>query len=335
VFRKAVKTIWLQGLRSAGVQHLAARSKARQKRLLILCYHGLSLRDEHSWHPHLYVTPDFFRQRMTSLRKMGANVLELSEALSGLKAGTLPPRSVVLTFDDGFADFGIHASPILREFRYPCTLYLTSYYAERPLPIINLVLNYLLWKSKQPSFRLPQFGFSEARSIQSYAERTQMVLDLVGRFDAEQLSTSEKDQVARQIAETFGIEYEDLLQTRMFQIMTPEEIASCSKQGTSIQLHSHRHRSPRIRELFLEELELNRNKIRQWTNTEPTHFCYPSGVYADQFLPWLHELGIESATTCTRALARKDERPLLLPRVLDDSTMSQVQFEASVAGLLA
>jgi len=52
-------------------------------------------------------------------------------------------------------------------------------------------------------------------------------------------------------------------------------------------------------------------------------------------LPWLSDLGVQSATTCERGLARVNSNPLLLPRVLDDSTMNLLRFESFVSGLFS
>src|SRR5580765_1776601 len=95
----------LAGLRSAGGFSGIARSSWRQRRLLVLCYHGVSLGDEHEWNPRLFVTPDFLRRRFELLRRGGYRVLPLEEATRKLRSGTLPPKSVAITFDDGFHDF--------------------------------------------------------------------------------------------------------------------------------------------------------------------------------------------------------------------------------------
>ncbi|MBV9266146.1 MAG: polysaccharide deacetylase family protein, partial [Acidobacteriaceae bacterium] len=125
--RRALKRTALQALRSGGVYSRSANSHRRRQELLILCYHGVSLRDEHEWAGHLFVSPQRFQRRLAALRELKASVLPLAEGLKRLKSGSLPPRAVVITFDDGFVDFVGQAVPLLREFQLPSTLYLTTY----------------------------------------------------------------------------------------------------------------------------------------------------------------------------------------------------------------
>ena len=50
-----------------------------------------------------------------------------------------------MTFDDGFCDFHRFATPILTEFDFPATIYLTTYYVDYLRPIFNLIVPYMLW----------------------------------------------------------------------------------------------------------------------------------------------------------------------------------------------
>jgi peptidoglycan/xylan/chitin deacetylase (PgdA/CDA1 family) len=146
------------------------------------------------------------------------------------------------------------------------------------------------------------------------------------------LDTPAKDGVARAIASRLGLDYDAILRSRILQILSPDEVASASRAGAAIELHTHRHRTPRDRDLFLREIRDNRTRILEYTGREPRHFCYPSGDYAGMFLPWLRECGVESATTCERGLANSGSDPLLLPRLLDQDDIGDLAFESCLAG---
>jgi len=94
----------------------------RQQRLLILGYHGVARCDEHEWDPQLYIAPERLRQRMQLLAQERCNVLPLGEAVVRLQSGTLSPRAVTITFDDGYHDFYSVGFPVSESFGYPVTL---------------------------------------------------------------------------------------------------------------------------------------------------------------------------------------------------------------------
>lgn len=324
----------LGAMKWSGAFARAARSEDRRRKLLILCYHGLSIADEHEWLPKLFITPDGFRRRLQVLREMRANVLPLGEAVQRLHAGTLPANSVVITFDDGFYDFLKSGVPLLSDFGMPATLYLTTHYSDYRLPIVNLALDYLLWKSGRTSVVLPEYGMAEPMPVRSYQKRQVVVWKLIEWANQLGLRTVEKDALARDVADKLGLDYGPLLQKRMLQIMSPEEVRQSCESGIDLQLHTHRHRTPRDKDLFKREIVENRDYIRGVSGRNPVHFCYPSGDYSAEFFPWLSELGVKTATTCERGLAQADSQDLLLPRFLDDSSVDLIRFQSFVAGVL-
>ena len=145
---RKIKRVTLDLLRSGGVFELVANSKWRQNRLLILCYHGTSLEDEHLWRPALYMSPEVLRQRLEALRAMRCAVLPLGEALTRLRSRDLPPRSVAITVDDGTYDFYKQAYPLLKKYDLPVTVYQTTYYTDHEMPVFNLICSYMLWKRR-------------------------------------------------------------------------------------------------------------------------------------------------------------------------------------------
>jgi peptidoglycan/xylan/chitin deacetylase (PgdA/CDA1 family) len=169
--------------------------------------------------------------------------------------------------------------------------------------------------------------------IRCYAERQKVVREILKIADEKRLETPQRDELARNVAERLKVNYQQILDRRMFQILSSEEVTKVGRAGIDIQLHTHRHRVPMERDLFVREIQDNRREICEATGKNPVHFCYPSGSHAPEFFPWLRECDVRSATTCERALASRETEALLLPRVLDDSATDSLRFQSFVSGL--
>jgi peptidoglycan/xylan/chitin deacetylase (PgdA/CDA1 family) len=92
----------------------------------VLMYHEVT--DEPLSVARLAVTPARFAEQLDFLRSGGYQTITATQLATAIKsaAGVLPARPVVLTFDDGFADFHDVALPLLREHGFTATLYVTS-----------------------------------------------------------------------------------------------------------------------------------------------------------------------------------------------------------------
>ena len=103
------------------VNALGISSKGYQT-VPILCYHRIGPR------PNLMVMPrETFAGQMEYLAENGYNVIRLADLpdfLSGKRA--LPPRAVVLSFDDGHISTYQHAYPILRKHGFAATFFVYS-----------------------------------------------------------------------------------------------------------------------------------------------------------------------------------------------------------------
>jgi hypothetical protein len=56
-------------------------------------------------------------------------------------------------------------------------------------------------------------------------------------------------------------------------------------------------------------------------------------VHSLEWLPWLAEAGVRSATTGVPGLASPSANPLLLPRLVDSAHLSAVEFQAWLSGV--
>jgi peptidoglycan/xylan/chitin deacetylase (PgdA/CDA1 family) len=333
---KKFKQATLASLKASGVFGLADRSRWRRGRLLILAYHGISLADEHEWDASLFMSPADFAARLRLMKRAGCAVLPLGEAVERLYAGDLPEKAVSITFDDGTHDFKERAYPLIAESGLPVTLYLTTFYSEFNRPVFNGVCSYLLWKGRGAALDLkPLTGRDASLDLSTAAARDEAARALREFAEQEKLDAGGKDALAARLARRLKVDYEELCARRLLHILTPDEVKALHDSGVDIQLHTHRHRAPLERALFLREVEDNRRRIREMTGADAEHFCYPSGVYDPRHLPWLEEAGVRTATTCDVGLASRASIPLLLPRLLDSSSLSAVEFEGWLTGVAA
>ncbi len=93
----------------------------RRGRVPVLMYHRVHP------DPHvLSVSPESFEAQVRFLKEY-AHPVTLSEVVDARRRGLgLPPRSVALTFDDGYQDNYVHAYPILRRYEVPATFFVTT-----------------------------------------------------------------------------------------------------------------------------------------------------------------------------------------------------------------
>ncbi len=85
-----------------------------------------------------------FRVQMAYFKAMGYRVMGLSEGFRRLQEGSLPRKAIVLTFDDGYADFYYLVAPLLRRYGFGATVF----------PVADLI--------GQKAYWLKEYGYPEA-----------------------------------------------------------------------------------------------------------------------------------------------------------------------------
>src|SRR5579863_2561158 len=102
-------------------------SGSEKRTIPILMYHSISQNASRKFKPFT-VSPELFAEHMAYLHRHAftpVTVKQLARALAQDQS-LLPERPVVLTFDDGFADFFTDALPVLKRFNFTATLYVTT-----------------------------------------------------------------------------------------------------------------------------------------------------------------------------------------------------------------
>ncbi len=100
----------------------------RPGKLRALCYHRIGQpAEEPDLDPSLIsASPQQFRQQMELLASHYQPVSLDTVRAAQRGQVTLPPGAFMLTFDDGYLDFGSHAWPVLRELGLPAVLFVST-----------------------------------------------------------------------------------------------------------------------------------------------------------------------------------------------------------------
>ncbi len=89
----------------------------------ILMYHSISEDKDNT----LSVSPLNFRRQIEYLNKEKYNVVSMEKLVESVKEGEkLPPKTVVITFDDGFENNFLWAFPLLSKYDMPATIFLIT-----------------------------------------------------------------------------------------------------------------------------------------------------------------------------------------------------------------
>ena len=131
------------------------RNIRSQKGAIVLYAHRIA-DDNEGYLPG--IPPAYFRAQLAYLTKH-YHIIPLRTLVDALTNDTsIPERSVVLTFDDGFRDNYDIAFPILQEFKAPATIFVvTDALSDGRLPWAQQV-GCMLQLTKMPQLPLESFG---------------------------------------------------------------------------------------------------------------------------------------------------------------------------------
>lgn len=94
---------------------------------LVLCYHGLSAR----WPSTLAVDPARFEEQLDGLLRRGYRGVTLDQAVFGSRG----PKSLAVTFDDGFRSVITEGFPILQRLGFPATVFVCTDWVDSEEPM--------------------------------------------------------------------------------------------------------------------------------------------------------------------------------------------------------
>lgn len=118
------------------------------------------------------VTPETFKKHMNYLFENKFNVIPLVDAVEALRSKqALPERTVTITFDDAYLSIYTNAFPVLKEYGFPFTIFVT------PTPVDKNYQKFLSWEQlremAQGGATLANHTMSHGHSVERLSGETE------------------------------------------------------------------------------------------------------------------------------------------------------------------
>jgi len=247
-----------------------------------------------------------FQKQMRYLKKK-YNILSLEGAVEKLKVHrSLPPRTLTITFDDGYQDVYLNAYPVLKQLGISATIFLvTDYIGTRELLWFDELLELVKASSvKQLSIQTELgnefFNFSHPGSKTEFILR---LLDIV-----KQIKPEEKKK--------YLLELKNLLEVKEIKrnekiLLNWQEIEEMGNNGIEIGSHGKTHTILTVLNSAELEAECRESKetIERIVKKPVVSFSYPNGRendFNDYTVTQLYKSGYKAA--CVNILGDNRER---------------------------
>ena len=212
------------------------------------------------------------------------NVLPLDEAAERLAAGTLPPRALTLTFDDGYADNREVAAPLLQRHGLPCTFFVATGFLDG-----GRMWNDTLIESFRRT-RLQQLDLRglhpalQSHELSGPAQRRAGIDRSIAAL--KYLEPQERQRLVDAVAQRAEVELPaDLM-------MSSAQVKELRTMGMQVGAHTVSHpilqRLPR--DAARAEIETSKRRLEQILGESVSLFAYPNGKPGEDYSPESVEL---------------------------------------------
>jgi len=237
----------------------------------------------------------------------------LAQALARLSEGDLPPGSLCITFDDGYADSHDVALPILQRHGLNATFFITSGVIGGGAMWNDVVIESLRSSTLQ-RLDLGHLGLDgvQALDLSSMQDRRRAVYQLLPAL--RHLEADRRTEAVQEIARRAAVRLPEGL------MMSVAQLRALAAAGMGIGAHTVSHPILARMSPLGAKAEMRQGKadLEGWMDREVSMFAYPNGKPGDDFglehAAMARELGFKAALTTAWGVATRATDPYLIPR---------------------
>jgi len=253
-------------------------------------------------------------QRFDQLMRMVARsfrVMPLTAAAARLEQHTLPPRSLAITFDDGYADNAEVALPILKRHGLSATFFVATGFLDGGRMWNDSIIE-CIRLCAQTEIDLSEFGLG-VRAIGTSTERRSCIDELLRQ--TKYLDQRAREQAVQRLQATAGVgSLPSVLMMRSAQVQ------ALHRAGMEIGAHTVSH--PILTSLDAEaarrELTDGRRQLQEIIDAPVDVVAYPNGKpkrdYDRSHVEMVKRLGFRAAVSTAVGAARAGDDLFQLPR---------------------
>lgn len=268
------------------------RRKLTKSQVAILMYHRVSPKKD-NWSLESLCARTFEKQMEYFCRSY--EILSLNELAQYIQQRkSLPEQSVVITFDDGYKDNYLYAYPILRKYRIPATIFLTTGHIGTG--------NLFWWDKVSYAIRhtsVEQLSLDELGSHSLRSELDKSRANLIVTESLKKLPEERKNLLIDKLVQLSGAEIPVDLGREL--ISSWDEVKEMTKGDISFGAHSVSH--PVLTNLPPEqakwEIIQSKKDIEEKLGQRVTAFSYPNGDFNAELVKFVRE----SAFTCAVSIS--------------------------------
>ncbi|MDR3196247.1 MAG: polysaccharide deacetylase family protein [Planctomycetaceae bacterium] len=334
LFKEKLKTVLLR------TGALRPRQWMLPQSVLILAYHSIAAdwkKQSDYINRGITTDADRFKEQMCILRKE-YNPVTLDEIAGWLRGiRLLPPRSVAVTFDDGFADNYYIAAPIMEQYDIRGTVYLTVDAVQR---------QELPWFCRT-AFLFQQAGIRKTVLTDTETKRTWNLENpaenreafIYYSYPCAKLVGEELRNYIEKLETWFDFRLD---RNNIQGMMTFEQARELRQRGHIIGNHtfSHSNLAHIPQELLYREIAEANEILEQELEEAVEHFSYPHPCLEPQWnnatLAETEKLNYKTAVLTTSGLVTRRSLSLLLPRIMISNPNNKEfrwKLETALAGI--
>lgn len=277
-------------------------------RLSILMFHRVHARTDRIFPSE----PDATRfERLMRFVAGSFRVMRLSDALACLAKGDLPSRSLVITFDDGYADNAEVALPILQRLGLKASFFISTGFLDGGRMWNDSVIECVRACNK-PEIDLESFGLGRFPMV-SPGERRALIEMLLPKI--KYLRMVEREAAIDALQQVCGV---NNLPTNL--MMREEQVRQLHRAGMDIGAHTVNH--PILTTLTASEAEheivKGREQLQSIIDAPADMFAYPNGKpgrdYDYSHVSMVKNLGFRGAVSTAPGVSDSGDDLFQLPR---------------------